>query len=145
LAIGGGTGFHLRPSKDFELHVQPRRQELSPEAYFGAVNKYGLTSHHQADGHAVDRAVPMKTSRRGCAGRRLSRRQREVTATVGAGANLCVGGSSQLSLAPLSLQTQTTASTRIGVTSSSCAAPRTDQPACLREVSPKISLELNPG
>jgi len=34
--------FHLRLGKGFELHVQPRRQELRAEAYFGAVNKYGL-------------------------------------------------------------------------------------------------------
>lgn len=54
--------------------------------------------------------------RAGRIGRRLCRRQRRGTATVGAGANLLVGGSSQaFTLQPLSLQTQTGINFAIGV------------------------------
>ena len=41
-AIGGGTGFIFGSSKDLSCTFTPADKTFAPEAYFGAVNKYGL-------------------------------------------------------------------------------------------------------
>ena len=41
-AIGGGTGFIFGSSKDLSCTFTPADKSFAPEAYFGAVNKYGL-------------------------------------------------------------------------------------------------------
>ena len=41
-AISGGTGFIFGSSKDLSCTFTPADKTFAPEAYFGAVNKYGL-------------------------------------------------------------------------------------------------------
>ncbi|TIW76588.1 MAG: DUF992 domain-containing protein, partial [Mesorhizobium sp.] len=41
-AISGGTGFIFGSSKDLSCTFTPADKSFAPEAYFGAVNKYGL-------------------------------------------------------------------------------------------------------
>ena len=117
-AIGGGTGFIFGSSKDLSCTFNPADKGFAPEAYFGAVNKYGLdigTTKQTVMQWIV--LTPMKNiyAPGALAGDYLGA-SAEVTATVGAGANLLVGGSLQaFTLQPLSLQTQTGINLAIGV------------------------------
>jgi hypothetical protein len=117
-AIGGGTGFIFGSSKDLSCTFTPADKSFSPEAYFGAVNKYGLdigTTKQTVMQWLV--LTPLKNiyAPGALAGDYVGA-SAEVTAAVGAGANLLVGGSSQaFTLQPLSLQTQTGINIAIGV------------------------------
>jgi len=117
-AIGGGTGFIFGSSKDLSCTFTPADKSFAPEAYFGAVNKYGLdigTTKQSVMRWLV--LTPLKNiyAPGALAGDYVGA-SAEVTATVGAGANLLVGGSSQaFTLQPLSLQTQTGINIAIGV------------------------------
>ncbi|WP_192177764.1 DUF992 domain-containing protein [Mesorhizobium amorphae] len=117
-AIGGGTGFIFGSSKDLSCTFTPADKTFAPEAYFGAVNKYGLdigTTKQSVMQWLV--LTPLKNiyAPGALAGDYIGA-SAEVTATVGAGANLLVGGSSQaFTLQPLSLQTQTGINIAIGV------------------------------
>ncbi|AGB44317.1 DUF992 domain-containing protein [Mesorhizobium sp. ESP6-5] len=117
-AISGGTGFIFGSSKDLSCTFTPADKSFAPEAYFGAVNKYGLDIGTTKQ--AVMRwlvLTPLKNiyAPGALAGDYIGA-SAEVTAAVGAGANLLVGGSSQaFTLQPLSLQTQTGINLAIGV------------------------------
>lgn len=117
-AISGGTGFIFGSSKDLSCTFTPADKSFAPEAYFGAVNKYGLDIGTTKQ--AVMRwlvLTPLKNiyAPGALAGDYVGA-SAEVTAAVGAGANLLVGGSSQaFTLQPLSLQTQTGINLAIGV------------------------------
>lgn len=117
-AISGGTGFIFSSSKDLSCTFTPADKSFAPEAYFGAVNKYGLDIGTTKQ--AVMRwlvLTPLKNiyAPGALAGDYVGA-SAEVTAAVGAGANLLVGGSSQaFTLQPLSLQTQTGINLAIGV------------------------------
>ena len=117
-AIGGGTGFIFGSTKDLSCTFTPTDKTFAPEAYFGAVNKYGLDIGTTKQ--AVMRwlvLTPLKNiyAPGALAGDYIGA-SAEVTAAVGAGANLLVGGSSQaFTLQPLSLQTQTGMNLAIGV------------------------------
>lgn len=117
-AISGGTGFVFGSSKDLSCTFTPADKSFAPEAYFGAVNKYGLDIGTTKQ--AVMRwlvLTPLKNiyAPGALAGDYIGA-SAEVTAAVGAGANLLVGGSSQaFTLQPLSLQTQTGINLAIGV------------------------------
>lgn len=117
-AIGGGTGFIVGSSKDLSCTFTPADTTFAPEAYFGVVNKYGLdigTTKQTVMQWLV--LTPLKNiyAPGALAGDYVGA-SAEVTAAVGAGANLLVGGSSQaFTLQPLSLQTQTGANIAIGV------------------------------
>lgn len=117
-AIGGGTGFIFGSSKDLSCTFTPADKSFAPEAYFGAVNKYGLdigTTKQSVMQWLV--LTPLKNiyAPGALAGDYIGA-SAEVTATVGDGANLLVGGSSQaFTLQPLSLQTQTGINIAIGV------------------------------
>jgi uncharacterized protein DUF992 len=117
-AIGGGTGFIFGSSKDLSCTFTPADKTFAPEAYFGAVNKYGLdigTTKQSVMQWLV--LTPLKNiyAPGALAGDYVGA-SAEVTAAVGAGANLLVGGSSQaFTLQPLSLQTQTGINIAIGV------------------------------
>jgi hypothetical protein len=117
-AIGGGTGFIFGSSKDLSCTFTPAEKTFAPEAYFGAVNKYGLdigTTKQSVMQWLV--LTPLKNiyAPGALAGDYVGA-SAEVTAAVGAGANLLVGGSSQaFTLQPLSLQTQTGINIAIGV------------------------------
>ncbi|ESY67611.1 MULTISPECIES: DUF992 domain-containing protein [Mesorhizobium] len=117
-AISGGTGFIFGSTKDLSCTFTPSDKTFAPEAYFGAVNKYGLDIGTTKQ--AVMRwlvLTPLKNiyAPGALAGDYIGA-SAEVTAAVGAGANLLVGGSSQaFTLQPLSLQTQTGINLAIGV------------------------------
>jgi len=117
-AISGGTGFIFGSNKDLSCTFTPADKSFAPEAYFGAVNKYGLdigTTKQAVMGWLV--LTPLKNiyAPGALAGDYIGA-SAEVTAAVGAGANLLVGGSSQaFTLQPLSLQTQTGINLAIGV------------------------------
>jgi hypothetical protein len=117
-AIGGGTGFILGSSKDLSCTFTPADESFAPEAYFGVVNKYGLdigTTKQTVMRWLV--LTPLKNiyAPGALAGDYIGA-SAEVTAAVGAGANLLVGGSYQsFTLQPLSLQTQTGVNIAIGV------------------------------
>jgi Protein of unknown function (DUF992) len=117
-AIGGGTGFIFGSTKDLSCTFNPTDKSFAPEAYFGVVNKYGLdigTTKQTVMQWLV--LTPMKNiyAPGALAGDYVGA-SAEVTAAIGAGANLLVGGSSQsFTLQPLSLQTQTGINLAIGV------------------------------
>ncbi|RVD14483.1 DUF992 domain-containing protein [Mesorhizobium sp. M4B.F.Ca.ET.017.02.2.1] len=117
-AIGGGTGFVFGSSKDLNCTFTPADKTFAPEAYFGAVNKYGLdigTTKQSVMQWLV--LTPLKNiyAPGALAGDYVGA-SAELTAAVGAGANLLVGGSEQaFTLQPLSLQTQTGINIAIGV------------------------------
>ncbi|MBZ9795058.1 DUF992 domain-containing protein [Mesorhizobium sp. ES1-4] len=117
-AISGGTGFIFGSSKDLSCTFTSADKTFAPEAYFGAVNKYGLDIGTTKQ--AVMRwlvLTPLKNiyAPGALAGDYIGA-SAEVTAAVGAGANLLVGGTSQaFTLQPLSLQTQTGINLAIGV------------------------------
>ncbi|WP_214472062.1 DUF992 domain-containing protein [Mesorhizobium sp. dw_380] len=117
-AISGGTGFIFGSAKDLSCTFIPADSTFAPEAYFGAVNKYGLDIGTTKQ--AVMRwlvLTPLKNIYApGALAGDYFGASAEVTAAVGAGANLLVGGSSQaFTLQPLSLQTQTGINLAIGV------------------------------
>ncbi|MER8844053.1 MULTISPECIES: DUF992 domain-containing protein [Mesorhizobium] len=117
-AVSGGTGFIFGSSKDLSCTFTPADRTFAPEAYFGAVNKYGLdigTTKQTVMRWLV--LTPLKNiyAPGALAGDYIGA-SAEVTAAVGAGANLLVGGSSRaFALQPLSLQTQTGINLAIGV------------------------------
>jgi hypothetical protein len=117
-AIGGGTGFIFGSSKDLSCTFTPADKTFAPEAYFGVVNKYGLdigTTRQSVMRWLV--LTPLKNiyAPGALAGDYIGA-SAEMTAAVGAGANLLVGGSSQaFTLQPLSLQTQTGINIAIGI------------------------------
>lgn len=117
-AIGGGTGFVFGSSKDLSCTFTPADKNFAPEAYFGAVNKYGLdigTTSQSVMRWLVLTPLNNIYAPGALAGDYVGA-SAEVTAAVGAGANLLVGGSGQaFTLQPLSLQTQTGMNIAIGV------------------------------
>lgn len=117
-AISGGTGFIFGSSKDLSCTFTPADKTFAPEAYFGAVNKYGLdigTTSQSVMRWLV--LTPMNNiyAPGALAGDYVGA-SAEVTAAVGAGANLLVGGTGNaFTLQPLSVQTQTGLNIAIGV------------------------------
>ncbi|PBC10087.1 DUF992 domain-containing protein [Mesorhizobium sp. WSM3859] len=115
-AIGGGTGFVFGSSKDLSCTFTPADKTFAPEAYFGAVNKYGLdigTTSQSVMRWLV--LTPMNNiyAPGALAGDYVGA-SAEVTAAVGA--NLLVGGTGNaFTLQPLSIQTQTGLNIAIGV------------------------------
>ena len=117
-AIAGGTGFIFGSTKDLSCTFTPTDKSFAPEAYFGVVNKYGLdigTTKQTVMQWLVLSPLKNIYAPGALAGDYVGA-SAEVTAAVGAGANLLVGGSSQaFTLQPLSLQTQTGINLAIGV------------------------------
>ena len=98
----------------------PADQSFAPEAYFGAVSKWGIDIG--TTDQAVMRWLVLAPSSNIYAPGALAGdyvgASAEVTAAVGAGANLLVGGSNgTFTLQPLSVQTQTGLNLAVGVTS----------------------------
>jgi hypothetical protein len=117
-AIGGGTGFIFGSSKDLSCTFTPADKSFAPEAYFGAVNKYGLDIGTTTQ--SVMRWLVLTTMNDIYAPGALAGdyvgASAEVTAAIGAGANLLVGGTGNaFTLQPLSVQTQTGLNIAIGV------------------------------
>jgi hypothetical protein len=116
--IEGGTGFIFGSTKSVSCTFEPADKTWAPEAYFGIVNKYGLDIGYTK---ATLMRWAVLSSRRdiyapGALAGRYVGASAEVTAAVGAGANLLVGGSGNtFTLQPLSVQTQTGLNFALGV------------------------------
>lgn len=116
--IDGGTGFIFGSSKDLSCTFKPADATFAPETYFGVVNKFGLDIGTTKE--ATVTWLVLAPSRNIYAPGALAGdyvgASAEITAAVGAGANLLVGGSNQsFTLQPLSVQTQTGMNLAIGV------------------------------
>lgn len=116
--IAGGAGFIFGSSKDLSCTFEPADQTFAAENYFGVVNKYGLDIG--VTNEAFMRWLVFGPSSNIYAPGALAGdyvgASAEVTAAIGAGANLLVGGSGQtFTLQPLSLQAQTGINFAIGV------------------------------
>lgn len=117
-AIGGGTGFIFGSTKDLSCTFTSADQTFAPESYFGVVNRYGLdigTTKQSVMQWLVLTPLANIYAPGALAGDYVGA-SAELTAAVGAGANLLVGGPRQaFTLQPLSLQTQTGVNLAIGV------------------------------
>ena len=95
--IDGGTGFIIGSKKDLRCTFNPADQTFAPENYFGAVSKWGIDIG--TTDQAVMRWLVLAPSSNIYAPGALAGdyvgASAEVTAAVGAGANLLVGGSEQ--------------------------------------------------
>jgi hypothetical protein len=114
-----GTGFIFGSTKDVRCTFTPANQEFAPESYFGAVRKWGL------DIGSTDEAVmrwfvfgpSLNIYAPGALAGDYVGASAEVTAAVGAGASVLVGGSGNtFTLQPVSVQTQTGLNVALGVT-----------------------------
>jgi Protein of unknown function (DUF992) len=118
--IEGGTGFIIGSKKDLRCTFSPAGETFAPESYFGAVSKWGLDigTTDQATMSWLVLAPSSNIYAPGALAGDYIGASAEVTAAVGAGANLLVGGTgSTFTLQPLSLQTQTGLNLAVGVTS----------------------------
>ena len=118
--IEGGTGFIIGSKKDMRCTFNPASETFAPESYFGVVSKWGIDIG-STEG-AVMRWLVLAPSNNIYAPGALAGdyvgASAEVTAAIGAGANLLVGGlGNTFTLQPLSVQTQTGLNLAIGVTS----------------------------
>jgi len=117
-AIEGGTGFVFGSTKDLSCTFNPASATFAPETYTGSVSKYGLDIG--VTGKTVMQWIVLAPMANIYAPGALAGdyvgASAEMTAAVGAGANLLVGGSGQaFTLQPLSLQAQTGVNIAIGV------------------------------
>lgn len=117
-AIEGGTGFIIGSSKDLSCVFTPADRTFAAETYFGAVSKFGLDVG-TTSGTLMQWLVLAPTSNIYAPGMLAGDyvgASAEVTAAIGAGANLLVGRSDEgLVLQPLSVQSQTGLNLAIGV------------------------------
>lgn len=128
-AIGGGTGFIFGSSKDLSCTFTPANTTFAPEAYFGAVNKYGLDigQTKQTVMQWIVLAPIENIYAPGALAGDYVGASAEITAAVGAGANLLVGGSTAPSPCSRSASRHRPASIwRSASASSSFAAPPTE-------------------
>lgn len=118
-AIEGGAGFIFGSKKDLSCTFTPADPTFAPEPYFGAVTKYGLdigvTSTTVMQWLVFAPAANIYAP--GMLAGDYVGASAEVTAAIGAGANLLVGAGQEsgLVLQPLSLQAQTGVNLAIGV------------------------------
>jgi hypothetical protein len=118
-AIGGGTGFIIGSKKDLHCTFTSMNQTFAPESYFGVVSKWGLDigSTEGATMRWLVLAPSNNIYAPGALAGDYVGASAEVTASVGAGANLLVGGlGNTFTLQPLSVQTQTGLNLALGVT-----------------------------
>lgn len=116
--IEGGAGFIIGSSKDLSCTFHPAEQAFAPETYFGVVNKWGIDIG--VTNYTTMQWLVLAPSRDIYAPGALAGvyfgASAEITAAIGAGANLLIGGSSQsFTLQPLSVQTQTGINLALGV------------------------------
>ncbi|WP_265518584.1 DUF992 domain-containing protein [Nitratireductor luteus] len=116
--IEGGVNIAVVSSKEFSCTFDPASASSPPETYVGAVNKFGLDIG--ATGEKVMRWLVVAPTSDAYAPGALAGdyvgASAEVTAGVGAGANLLVSSSNQnLMLQPVSLQAQTGLNLALGV------------------------------
>lgn len=116
--IDGGSGFIFGSTKNLRCTFTPSNQDYEPENYTGTVSKYGLDIGSTKEallrwrvlGPSLDIYAP------GALGGNYVGASAEVTASVGAGVNVLVGGSGPtFTLQPVSLQTQKGLNLALGV------------------------------
>jgi hypothetical protein len=116
--IEGGSGFIFGSTKEVRCTFEPGDQTWAPEAYFGVVNRFGLDVGY-TKATMMRWAVLASSSNiyaPGALAGDYVGASAEVTAAIGAGANLLVGGSGHtFTLQPLSVQTQTGLNFAVGV------------------------------
>ena len=118
-AIGGGTGFIIGSKKDLHCTFTSVNQTFAPENYFGVVSKWGLDigSTDGANMRWLVLAPSNNIYAPGALAGDYVGASAEVTASVGAGANVLVGGlGNTFTLQPVSVQTQTGYNLALGVT-----------------------------
>ena len=103
--VGGGRGFLFASSKDIKCLFQSTNKRI--ERYTGRVHKVGLDIGY-TDGGTITWAVfaPTINLRQGGLGGTYVGATAEATAGRGVGANILVGGTSAVSLQPLSISGQ---------------------------------------
>lgn len=105
--VKGGAGFVIGSSKELRCHFEASGGQS--ERYVGAINKYGLDVG--ITGNAVMTWVvlaPTTKVHRGALSGNYVGASAEVSAGIGGGANVLVGGSGKtISLQPLSVQGET--------------------------------------
>lgn len=116
--IEGGSGFIFGSTKEVHCTFEPADKTWAPEAYFGVVNRFGLDVGYTKA--TMMRWAVLASSTNIYAPGALAGdyvgASAEVTAAIGAGANLLVGGSGRtFTLQPLSVQTQTGLNFAVGV------------------------------
>lgn len=116
--IEGGSGFIFGSTKEVRCTFEPADKTWAPEAYFGVVNRFGLDVGYTKA--TMMRWAVLASSTNIYAPGALAGdyvgASAEVTAAIGAGANLLVGGSGHtFTLQPLSVQTQTGLNFAVGV------------------------------
>ena len=117
--IDGGMGLILGSKKDVTCTFTPGNDSMPPEAYVGAIKKFGL------DIGATEKAVMKwlvfapteKEYALGALAGDYTGVGAEATVVVGGGANVLVGGSKKtFTLQPLSVQAQTGLNVAAGIT-----------------------------
>lgn len=117
-AIGAGTGFVFGSTKDLRCTFTPANDQFLPESYAGTVSKYGLDigSTEEATMQWLVLAPSTNIYAPGALAGDYVGASAEITAGVGAGANLLVGGSgTNFTLQPVSVQTQSGLNVALGV------------------------------
>jgi hypothetical protein len=117
-AIDGGTGFIFGSTKDLRCTFTPADQDFEPENYFGVVSKYGLDIGSTKETLMRWRVLGASANiyAPGALAGDYVGASAEVTAGIGAGANILIGGAGPtFTLQPVSLQTQTGLNLALGV------------------------------
>lgn len=117
-AIEGGTGLVFGSTKDIRCTFTPFNAEFLPESYFGVVTKYGLDigSTSQTIMQWLVLAPSTNIYAPGALAGDYIGASAEITAGLGAGANVLIGGAGPTYvLQPLSLQTQKGINLAVGV------------------------------
>ncbi len=117
-AIGPGTGYIIGSTKDVSCTFKPSEKSFAPESYFGVVRKFGLDVG--TTGTALMQWLVLAPSSNVYAPGALAGdyigASAEVTAAVGGGANVLIGGSNRsFTLQPVSVQAQTGLNVAVGV------------------------------
>lgn len=116
--VDGGAGFIVGSSKDVACTYDPADDSLPTEQYFGNISKIGLDVG--VTGASVMQWLVLAPTANiyapGALAGDYAGASAQVTAGVGVGANLLVGGSDRsFTLQPLSVQTQTGLNLAVGV------------------------------
>ena len=118
-AVEGGTGFVFGSSKDLACEYTPANESAAKEAYFGAINKFGIDIGVTGAGVIAWVVLAPTTDfeyQPGSLAGTYRGVSAEASAAAGAGVNLLVGGSNDtISLQPLSVQAQEGVNVAVGI------------------------------
>lgn len=117
--VEGGSGFIFGSSKDLSCEYTPANDSAAKEAYFGAINKFGVDIG--VTGATLIEWVVLAPTRdyeyqAGSLAGDYRGVSAEATVAAGAGVNLLVGGSDDtISLQPVSIQAQEGVNVAVGI------------------------------